>query len=67
MDYVFDVLGWTKVIHCIDPTNVGSQSVARRLGSTNLGPTAMPPPLHEMPVEAWGQTRAEWKARRSAA
>ncbi|HEX2802241.1 MAG TPA: GNAT family N-acetyltransferase, partial [Phenylobacterium sp.] len=64
MDYAFDVLGWTEAIHCIDPANQASQAVARRLGSTNLGPTALPPPLHEAPVEAWGQTREQWRARR---
>jgi RimJ/RimL family protein N-acetyltransferase len=64
MDYAFDVLGWTEAIHCIDPANQASQAVARRLGSTNLGPTALPPPFHEAPVEAWGQTREQWRARR---
>ena len=38
IDWAFDHLGWTEVIHCIDPENVASQAVARRLGSTNRGP-----------------------------
>lgn len=66
MDYAFDVLGWTEVIHCIAPQNAASQAVARRLGSANLGPTAMPPPLDQFPVDAWGQTREQWRARRAA-
>ena len=32
MDWAFDVLGWTEVIHSISPTNTASQAVARRLG-----------------------------------
>lgn len=63
LDYAFDVLGWEDVIHCIDPDNTPSQRLAERLGSRNLGPTRMPPPFDHLPVEAWGQTRADWKAR----
>lgn len=63
LDYAFDVLGWEDVIHCIDPDNTPSQRLAERLGSRNLGPTRMPPPFENMPVDAWGQSRAEWKAR----
>ena len=36
MDYAFDVLGWTEVIHCIDEQNLASQGVAKRLGSSYL-------------------------------
>lgn len=63
IDYAFDVLGWTEVIHCIDPDNVPSQRLAERIGSRNLGPTRMPPPYHEAPVDRWGQSREEWRAR----
>ncbi len=63
IDYAFDVLGWTDVIHCIDPENAPSQRLAERLGSRNLGPTQMPPPYQDMPVDKWGQSRAEWRAR----
>ena len=63
LDYAFDVLGWEDVIHCIDPDNTPSQRLAERLGSRNLGPTRMPPPFENMPVDAGGQSRAEWKAR----
>ena len=63
LDYVFDVLRWEKVIHCIDPENTASQKLAQRLGSTNQGPTRMPEPFHEHPADAWGQTREEWRAR----
>ena len=66
MDYVFDVLGWTEAIHTIEPGNIGSQAVAKRLGSTLWGPTAMPAPYEDATVEAWGQTREQWLARRKA-
>lgn len=64
MDYAFDALGWTDVIHCIDPENAPSQALARRLGSTNLGPTRLPPPYDSVASDKWGQTREQWRARR---
>jgi RimJ/RimL family protein N-acetyltransferase len=64
MDYVFDVLGWTEAIHIIEPDNIGSQAVARRLGSTLLGPARLPAPYQDTKVEAWGQTREQWRGRR---
>jgi RimJ/RimL family protein N-acetyltransferase len=64
MDWAFDVLGWAEVIHSIRADNVASQAVARRLGATNRGP-GRAIPLHEgQPIEIWGQTRAQWQARR---
>jgi RimJ/RimL family protein N-acetyltransferase len=64
MDYVFDVLGWTEAVHTIEPGNLGSQAVAKRLGSTLWGPSKMPPPYEDSVVETWGQTREQWRARR---
>ena len=63
LDYAFDVLGWTEVIHCIDPDNVASQRLAERLGSRNLGSTRLPPPFHELAIDRWGQSREEWRTR----
>jgi RimJ/RimL family protein N-acetyltransferase len=60
-NWAFDRLGWTRVIHSIDPANVASQTVARKLGSQNLGPGSLPPPFHEAPVDIWGQSREEWR------
>lgn len=65
LDYAFDVLGWTEVIHCIDPDNIPSQRLAQRVGSRNLGPTRLPPPFHELTMDRWGQSRENWRARRS--
>ena len=63
IDYAFDVLDWTEVIHCIDPENTPSQRLAERLGSRNLGPTRLPPPFDAIPVDRWGQSREQWRSR----
>lgn len=63
IDYAFDRLGWSEVIHCIDPDNTPSQRLAERLGSRNQGPTRLPPPFESVPVDRWSQTREEWRAR----
>lgn len=64
MDYAFDRLDWTDVIHCIDPENLPSARVAERLGSRNRGPGELPEPFKGQPVDLWGQTRAEWAVNR---
>ena len=64
IDWAFDELGWSEVIHCIDPQNTPSQNVARRLGSENLGPGALPAPFDQAPIDIWGQSRESWRARR---
>ena len=63
-DWAFDTLGWTDVIHSIAPPNTASQRVAQKLGSRNRGPGELPPPFDHDPVDIWGQTAAEWRARR---
>ncbi|MEY4096219.1 MAG: hypothetical protein RLZZ53_3418 [Acidobacteriota bacterium] len=65
-DWAFDHLGWSNVIHSIDPANVASQDVARRLGSRNLGPGKLPPPFQNSVIDLWGQSREEWRAYRSS-
>ena len=66
IDWAFDQLGWTEVIHSIAPDNVASQALARRLGSTNRGPGRLPDPFADVPVEIWGQSREQWRARQPA-
>jgi RimJ/RimL family protein N-acetyltransferase len=66
IDWVFDALGWTEVIHCIDPQNAPSQNVARRLGSSLLRRQRLPAPYQDLEVDVWGQSREAWQARRSA-
>lgn len=65
IDWAFDQLGWTDVIHSIDVDNVASQQLALRLGSRNRGAGRLPEPFSEVPIEIWGQTREEWRARRA--
>ena len=64
MDYAFDVLEWTNVVHCINPENARSAGVARRLGSTIQGSARMPPPYDNDVVDLWGQSRGEWARNR---
>jgi RimJ/RimL family protein N-acetyltransferase len=64
IDWAFEHFGWTDVIHCIGTQNHASQAVARKLGSQLRGPARMPAPYENEPIEIWGQTRAEWRARR---
>jgi RimJ/RimL family protein N-acetyltransferase len=66
MDYAFDVLGWDKVIHVIDPENKASIGVARKLGSTLLRRVTLPAPFEASIVDAWGQTRDQWRTTNSA-
>jgi RimJ/RimL family protein N-acetyltransferase len=64
IDYAFDVLGWTEVIHCILPENKPSQALAGRLSSTLRGPARLPPPYEDLQCELWGQTREQWRSHR---
>ncbi len=64
IDYAFNTLGWTEVIHCISPTNVRSQALARRLGSSVQRQAIMPPPFDYEEIDVWGQTREEWMKSR---
>jgi RimJ/RimL family protein N-acetyltransferase len=66
IDWAFDRLGWSEVIHTIAPDNANSQAVAKRLGSTMLRPTTLPAPYANISVELWGQSRRQWEAQRSA-
>ena len=62
IDWAFATLGWTEVTHAIDPANRPSQRVAERLGSRILRQAVLPAPF-DVPVDVWGQSRAEWLAR----
>jgi RimJ/RimL family protein N-acetyltransferase len=67
IDWATDHLGWTEVIHCIDPANAASQRVAQRLGSRLLRRAFLPPPFNKVEVEIWGQTSAAWRGHRASA
>jgi RimJ/RimL family protein N-acetyltransferase len=63
IDYVFDVLGWDRVIHCIHKDNAPSLRLAERLGSFRQREDVPLPPPFNACVDIYGQTRAEWRAR----
>jgi RimJ/RimL family protein N-acetyltransferase len=63
--WAFDTLGWANVIHSIAPANLASQRVAQKLGSRLIGPGKLPAPYEDDPIEIWGQSREEWRARGS--
>jgi len=64
IDWAFDKLGWSEVIHCIAPDNAPSLAVAQRLGSRKRYTTNLPPPFEAYVVDIWGQTREEWQSRK---
>lgn len=66
MDWAFETLGWEEIIHTIDPRNAASISVARKLGAEDRGAGRLPAPYDSAPVRIWGQSRAQWYARKAA-
>ncbi|MFA5683101.1 MAG: GNAT family N-acetyltransferase [Lysobacteraceae bacterium] len=64
IDWAFETLGWTEMIHCIDPDNRASQALAHRLGSANSGVGRLPPPFETLPVHIWRQSREQWQDNR---
>ena len=66
MDWVVDVLGWTEIVHTIEPANHASQAVAKKLGSTILRQSNMPAPFEDMVCDVWGQSADQWRARRDS-
>jgi RimJ/RimL family protein N-acetyltransferase len=64
IDWAFAVLGWTEVIHVIEAANLPSRRLAERLGSRILRQAVLPAPIN-LPVDVWGQSRAEWESRAS--
>ena len=66
-DWAFDTLGWSEVIHTTAPDNANSKAVAAKLGSRFLEMGRLPEPRQDLQVEIWGQTRAQWRARKEQA
>lgn len=64
IDWAFQNLGWSEVIHTIDPANHNSIRLAERLGSTDRGPGQLPAPFAHIAVRIWAQSKAQWFARR---
>jgi RimJ/RimL family protein N-acetyltransferase len=65
IDWTFDQLGWSEMIHSIHPDNHASQALAKRLGSVCTGPGKLPAPYEDSPTDIWTQTREQWRARRA--
>jgi RimJ/RimL family protein N-acetyltransferase len=66
IDWAFDALGWSEVIHSIQLPNRASIMLAERLGSVYRGMENLPPPYEDVEIGVWGQTRAQWMASRRA-
>ncbi len=64
IDWAFEVLGWDRVIHCIDKKNAPSIALALKLGSQlQREDLALPAPFEMHKVDIYGQSREEWRAR----
>jgi RimJ/RimL family protein N-acetyltransferase len=65
IDWAFDHLSWSSVIHIIEPANARSIAVATKLGSTVVGHVDRLPPFN-IAADLYGQDAAAWRARRKA-
>lgn len=65
MNWAVDHLGWTDIVHCIDPANINSKKVAERLGSKLLYMGDLKNALQPQIGEIWGQSRDEWLINRA--
>jgi RimJ/RimL family protein N-acetyltransferase len=63
LDWAFGELGWTSVIHVIQPANAASIRVAEKLGSRRLGGVDRMPLFH-FAADLYGQSATDWRARR---
>lgn len=66
-DFAVEFLKWDQLMHCIDPANIRSQALAKRLGASNTGPTRLPEPFQDNPIDAWTQSADQWRAGRKKA
>jgi RimJ/RimL family protein N-acetyltransferase len=64
IDWAFDTLGWTEMIHCIVPANAPSIATAMSLGSALLRSGVPAPAPIDVIWDLYGQTRAHWRAGR---
>lgn len=63
IDWSFENLGWSEVIHTIVPENIASISLAEKLGSKYQGQAVLPAPI-SLEVGVWQQTRDQWSENR---
>ncbi|MBI3675665.1 MAG: GNAT family N-acetyltransferase [Proteobacteria bacterium] len=67
MAYAFFTQPVDRLVSNIDPENVGSQSVALRLGETKGARRSLSVGGKDYPVDEWSITRSEWQKRASSA
>jgi RimJ/RimL family protein N-acetyltransferase len=65
VDWAFDALAWSEVIHCIEPHNTASIATAKSLGSDVLRRGVASPAPYDVSWDIYGQSREHWRARRS--
>ena len=65
IDWAFATLGWSEVVHCIEPANTASIATARSLGSQRLRSGVRAPAPLQVTWDLYGQTREQWLARRA--
>jgi RimJ/RimL family protein N-acetyltransferase len=65
MRYGFLTQPVDRLISCIDPENVASQAVAKRIGEKKDGKANLRIAGKDYPVDLWVITRSEWQQRHS--
>jgi RimJ/RimL family protein N-acetyltransferase len=63
LGWAFEQLGWSEVIHCIDPLNLPSVALAHCLGSSLVRSGVVAPAPVVATWDLYGQSRAAWHAR----
>lgn len=64
LDYGFAALPVERILSCIDPANVASQNVAKRLGAIKGAHQVLRVGGKDHPADNWYVTRDAWLARR---
>ncbi len=63
LHYAFLTQPVPRIISCIDPENVASQGVARRIGESKGERRTLRVGREDFPVDVWSITRDEWQRR----
>ena len=66
MDYIFDTLGWPRVIHYIDPENAASRKLAEKLGSKYLKTVETVGGVFDGSCDIFGQSQEDWEINRES-
>lgn len=66
VDYVFETLGWDRVIHVIAEENIASIKTAEAIGSYYMYDVEKLPPFGDVQCLAYGQTREVWQKNQAA-